>query len=224
MNQDTSRNFLSSNNPSHKFQLFVKATKLDTLSDEYKKLSMTRRESVRMFEEKTRILSNLLEELRMVNKKIEDHNSIISIKDKLKMCKLELLWARVKGGENEVAKEEAKVITLEQKHQALLNDCATRTERIENLKKSIRLVRCLFVFTFSLPKYIFREITQQVTELQDVIKVQSRPQVEEKTKIDDLIKEYNKKKTQRQMITNTIQTKNKDAKSLKTEIANANEK
>lgn len=63
-----------------------------------------------------------------------------------------------------------------------------------------------------------------MTELQDVIKVQSRPQAEGKAKIEDLIKQYNVKKTERQLITNTIQLKNKDAGVLKTEIENANEK
>lgn len=55
LNQDTSRNFLSSNNPKHKFTLFMKATQLETLAAEYKKTQSNKQESVRIMEEKEEV-------------------------------------------------------------------------------------------------------------------------------------------------------------------------
>lgn len=58
LNQDTSRNFLSSNDPRHKFTLFMRATRLETLEAEYTKIHSNKQESVRIMEEKEDVSSN----------------------------------------------------------------------------------------------------------------------------------------------------------------------
>ena len=138
LNQDTSRNFLSSSDPKRKFTLFMKATKLETLSDEYKTIHLNRRESVRLFEEKQTNCRLLQDELRSLKKKIDNHRSIVGIRDKIKLSQVELIWAKVRDAEEEVRKEEENVDKWNQKHESALHECATRSERIKSIKENIR--------------------------------------------------------------------------------------
>lgn len=55
LNQDTSRNFLSSNDPKNKFTLFMRATKLETLESEYKKIEANKRASIHIMTEKENV-------------------------------------------------------------------------------------------------------------------------------------------------------------------------
>lgn len=55
LNQDTSRNFLSSNDPEQKFTLFMRATRLETLEAEYKMIHNNRQESIKIMEEKEEV-------------------------------------------------------------------------------------------------------------------------------------------------------------------------
>lgn len=59
LNQDTSRNFLSSNDPKHKFTLFMKATRLETLEAEYRKIQSNKHESVKIMEEKEEVIKSM---------------------------------------------------------------------------------------------------------------------------------------------------------------------
>lgn len=60
LNQDTARNFLSTSDPKHKYQLFMRATKLDVILEERQKFILNRRKSVDMLVEKEQVLSDFL--------------------------------------------------------------------------------------------------------------------------------------------------------------------
>ncbi|KAJ3644782.1 hypothetical protein Zmor_022485 [Zophobas morio] len=205
LNQDTSRNFLSSSDPKRKFTLFMKATKLETLSDEYKTIHLNRRESVRLFEEKQTNCRLLQDELRSLKKKIDNHRSIVGIRDKIKLSQVELIWAKVRDAEEEVRKEEENVDKWNQKHESALHECATRSERIKSIKENISV------------------LTQQIAELKDTIQVQSRPQADVRRTIEELRGKYDGKRRERQLLSSAIETKTKDANILNNEIQNANE-
>lgn len=55
LNQDTARNFLNSKDPHHKFLLFMRATQLETLNEEYKKLSQNKNNAIRAFKDKEQV-------------------------------------------------------------------------------------------------------------------------------------------------------------------------
>lgn len=55
LNQDTARNFLSTSNPKHKFQLFMRATKLDVILKEREKFKMNRRMTADIMTEKEEV-------------------------------------------------------------------------------------------------------------------------------------------------------------------------
>ncbi|XP_044253818.1 structural maintenance of chromosomes protein 6 [Tribolium madens] len=206
LNQDTSRNFLNSNNPKNKFTLFMKATKLDSLSEEYKKIILHKRESLRLFEDKQKNFKKLKEELKELKRKIDNHKSIVGIREKIELMRIELLWAKVRDAEDEAQKEEKIVDNLAKQQEKLLDDCENRSKRVEDLKKNIA------------------SHTQKINELKETIQVQSRPQWDVKRVIDDLRTKYNDKRREKQLILGTIESKTKEADVLQNEIENANEK
>lgn len=55
LNQDTARNFLSTSNPKHKYQLFMHATKLDVILEEREKFRANRRSTVEMMAERQQV-------------------------------------------------------------------------------------------------------------------------------------------------------------------------
>ncbi|XP_973544.4 structural maintenance of chromosomes protein 6 [Tribolium castaneum] len=206
LNQDTSRNFLSSNNPKNKFILFMKATKLDSLSEEYKKITFHKKESQKVFEDKKTSFNKLVEELKQLKQKIDNHKSIVGIREKIKLMQIELLWAKVRDAEEEAQKDEENVEKLTKKQEKLISDCENRSKRVADLKKNIA------------------SLTQKINELKETIQVQSRPQWDVKRVIDDLRTKYNDKRRQKQLIYGTIESKNKEADALLHDIENANEK
>lgn len=60
--------------------------------------------------------------------------------------------------------------------------------------------------------------------MKETVQVQSRPQLDVKRTIDELRTKYNEKKKEKQLVSNTIESKTKDANALTNEIENANEK
>jgi chromosome segregation ATPase len=115
----------------------MKATRLDSLAEEYKKIVLNKKESLRIFEDKQTNFKRLQQEIKDLKRKIDNHKSIVSIRDKIKLMQIELLWAKVRDAEEEVKKEEGKVNNWEKKHGNILHECSNRAERIENIKKNV---------------------------------------------------------------------------------------
>lgn len=65
LNQDTSRNFLSSNDPKQKFILFKRATRLETLYEEYNKIKLNQQEAVEIFGNKESV-SNIFKHFLII--------------------------------------------------------------------------------------------------------------------------------------------------------------
>ncbi|KAG5887604.1 hypothetical protein JTB14_002613 [Gonioctena quinquepunctata] len=138
LNQDTSRNFLSSNDPKNKFTLFMKATKLETLDSEYKKVHGNKRESTRIMEEKEENFKKLQDEIKRLKRKIDNHKSIISLKDKKVLLQRELLWAKVRDVEEELEGEKSRVDSVESKLDEFKANSSKRGDRISTLKEHIK--------------------------------------------------------------------------------------
>ncbi|XP_023020783.2 structural maintenance of chromosomes 6 [Leptinotarsa decemlineata] len=205
LNQDTSRNFLSSNDPKNKFTLFMKATKLDTLEAEYKKVQGNKRDSIKIMEEKAENFKKLQDEIKRLKRKIENHKSIISLKDKKLLLQQELVWAKARDVEEELEEEKAKVESVDKKLNEFRTNSAKRGERISTLKEHIK------------------NLEQQILEVKDQIEVQKRPQLDLRTQIEELSRNCASKKRERQQIQTSIESKSNDVKSLQEDIAASNE-
>lgn len=137
LNQDTSRNFLSSSDPKNKFALFMKATRLETLADDYKKTNLNKKEVARILAEKQKNFEKLQDELNFIKKKIDNHRSADSIRDKIKLNQVELLWTKVRDAEEELEKMQEKIGGLERKHENVLSECANKASLVETIRKNI---------------------------------------------------------------------------------------
>lgn len=137
LNQDTSRNFLNSTDPKNKFTLFMKATKLDALFEQFKTIKAHKQDAIRLFEHKHECFNKLLRELTDLKRKIDNRKSIVSIRDKIKLLQIELLWTKVRDAEEDVKKNEKSVEDWMKKQGRFLEECSNRSTRLENLKSNI---------------------------------------------------------------------------------------
>ncbi|KAJ8935418.1 hypothetical protein NQ314_012837, partial [Rhamnusium bicolor] len=172
LNQDTSRNFLSSNDPKNKFTLFMRATKLETLEYEYKKIQSNKRESVKIMEEKEDNFRKLQDEIKRLKRKIDGHKTILNLKDKKSYLQRELVWAKVQDAEEELEQEKSKVNTLEKRWNECKANSEKRVERINTLKENIKALE------------------HQIVELKDQINVQNIPQLDIRRQLEGLSRKY----------------------------------
>ncbi|KAL3288876.1 hypothetical protein HHI36_003322 [Cryptolaemus montrouzieri] len=205
LNQDTSRNFLSSNDPKHKFTLFVKATKLETLAIEYSRIMTNMRDSIRLLEDKTRNFGKMKDDIKKLKHRINQHKSMKNLKDERASLHAELLWAKVRDMELEIQSQMDTIDGLSKKYDNFKQNTAKRSEEVERLRNSIR------------------EVEQQICELKNTIEVQSRPYSDAKKTLEKLMMLYQEKDREKRSLQNTIKSKKQDIQVLEQDITNSNE-
>ncbi|ERL92342.1 hypothetical protein D910_09659 [Dendroctonus ponderosae] len=204
LTQDTSRNFLSSNDPKNKFKLFTKATKLEDLEVEYKTTMLNQKESVHLLADKKTKFANLQEEMLALKKKIDGHQSIISIKEKKLSLQNEMLWAQVKDLEDELVEEQEKVDKIIKRLEEFKADTNKKAQQMEAVQESIN------------------NYERQIADINGQLEIQKGPLADSKKIIDELQIAYNEERRKKHALAIEIVDKVKNAEYLKQEIANAN--
>ncbi|XP_050312592.1 structural maintenance of chromosomes protein 6 isoform X2 [Anthonomus grandis grandis] len=205
LTQDTSRNFLSSNDPKIKFMLFMKATKLDVLETEYRTILSNKNECCRILDDKKTNFMNLQEEIRRLKRKIDGHQSIVNLKERKLALQCEMLWSEVKDVEKELEEDQKKLEKMVKKLEDFQANSNKKTVEIEGIESKIR------------------EYERQLAELKDQLEIQQRPQNDVKRILDELHTAYNEAKARRQGLSIEINSKISDVEYLQQEITNANE-
>ncbi|XP_011410337.2 PREDICTED: structural maintenance of chromosomes protein 6-like [Amphimedon queenslandica] len=122
LSQDTSRNFLHSNNSSDKYQLFMKGTHLDKIRLDF----ISAKEDQALMEQevnrKVRMLPELQSKARRYEQELQDIENLKNMESREEQLSLELLWATVKECEEKVARtreslnrEERKMASIQRK-------------------------------------------------------------------------------------------------------------
>ncbi|CAH0551726.1 unnamed protein product [Brassicogethes aeneus] len=205
LNQDTSRNFLSSSDPKQKFILFMRATRLEQLYDEYNKISGNKKECIKMYTNKELSFKKLQDELKKLKRKLEGQDMIINLREKKNLLISELFWAKVRDSEKDLEQKNTQLTRIEKKLDKVKDDKSKKQANINELEEQIRTLE------------------NDQTELNDQINVQKRPQMDMKAKLDEVVSIYNDKKKEGGKIRTVIESKSKDAQYLEQEISNANE-
>ncbi|XP_072398773.1 structural maintenance of chromosomes protein 6 [Diabrotica undecimpunctata] len=205
LNQDTSRNFLSSSNSKNKYTLFVKATKLETLELEYKKIQTNKKESERVMNEKTEAFRKLQEEIKSLRRKIENHKSIVSLKDQKELLHRELMWAKVRDVEDELEVLQKNVNALNEKLANFQSTSEKRLAEVNSYTKNIQEKE-------TEKRKLEAELNKLKEPLQDI-----------QSKIDDMQRDLSSKKRTKHQISTSIQNKNSDIASLEKDIAASKE-
>lgn len=205
LNQDTSRNFLNSNNPKNKFTLFMKATKLESLELEYKKTQSNQKDCVTVLNEKSVNFKKLQDQIKQFKQKIDNHKSIMSLRDKKDLLQRELIWAKVRDTEEELHGCQLNLNTLEKKLNNYKINSAKRVENMQEFKDNID------------------RLEQQLLEIKEKIEVKKIPQRDIKSEIEELFKNLSSKKKEKQRLLTSIQNKSTDIQTLKQDIGESKE-
>lgn len=95
LNQDTSRNFLASTDPKKRYNLFMRASGLETLMEEYVYVRGTHEKLSGLINDKLTGLRGLEEQVEEVKQKYDSLKKKIEIQENIQTMQLELLWAKV---------------------------------------------------------------------------------------------------------------------------------
>lgn len=137
LNQDTSRNFLSTNNPHHKFTLFKRATGLDTLAENFNNAKEKKRICDDVLKEKQEIYKKIEEEINNLKIKMDNHKKLSTYRNKRCILNAELVWSEVKNLENELHTLEESVENYQENVNKLKSKLDNRGEKMDLLNKKI---------------------------------------------------------------------------------------
>lgn len=202
LNQDTSRNFLSTSDPKQKYILFMRATRLENLAEEYEKMTTNKQNAIRMMKEKCAVLKELEVEIKELKAKYENLKSILTLKDTLSNLELELLWAKVRDAELEKGETDTIYHEAKRKFDMLQDHIKNKGNKLEDLTAQVA------------------ELQQQILELRNESEVQVRPQIELQDKISKLQDTFHEKKREKQVVLRAIESKSRECAGLEKEISN----
>ncbi|CAG9858163.1 unnamed protein product [Phyllotreta striolata] len=201
LNQDVSRNFLSTNNPKNMFAIFMKATRLEFLLEEYERLETNKNESVRILGEKMEQLNRLKNEITQLEAKIKDYKQISQLKDGKLLLNCELVWAKVKDFESELEEIRSRHEVAREKFNNFKLKSAKRADELKELDDANNKLK--------------REISKLTEEIQAL----KQPELALRSELDELSRKISNKKREKQTVVITIQNKRRDIKSLNDNIA-----
>ncbi|CAG9762184.1 unnamed protein product [Ceutorhynchus assimilis] len=205
LTQDTSRNFLSSNDPKNKFKLFTRATKLELLEENYKKIITNRRESAAILENKKAHFSKLEDEISTLNIKVKNHHSIKNLQDLMESLQSELVWAEVGVSERELAEQEEQLQKKMTMLETMRADSNRKKQEIEQINERIQ------------------EYDRQIAELNKEIEVQKRQQHQAKSEYEEQNRAFDQSERKKQGVALEIKNKISELEYLQKEIDNSNE-
>ncbi|KAI4467365.1 structural maintenance of chromosomes 56 smc5 smc6 [Holotrichia oblita] len=180
----------------------MRATRLETLDQEYKTISGNRRDIIRIYQEKEKIYEELKNLLKELETKIESIKGIAELKKRVNLLNSELSWAKVRDIEHEYNDRVRIVEGLQTKCNRYEDNSINKNQRLEEIKQKAN------------------ELQQQIMELKEAAEVQNRPQLDVQNQIDGLRQSYSEKRRLKQRLMKDIQDKNQNIATLTVEIEN----
>lgn len=109
LNQEVSRNFLNSKNPSDKYKFFMKATRLEDILASYQSAVDNNEHARVIYNQKEKHLPELKHEMEKYKKKLELFESCDQMRQQLTALKRQLAWKHVEEEESKVGELEQKI-------------------------------------------------------------------------------------------------------------------
>lgn len=78
--------------------------------------------------------------MKRLEQKIQNHRSIVSLKDNKVLLQRELMWAKVRDVEEELKQEDSKVKVIEKKLNEFRQNAEKRNEKIATLQEKNRYI------------------------------------------------------------------------------------
>jgi recombinational DNA repair ATPase RecF len=95
LDQDTSRHFLHSNNPAHKYKLFVKATRLEQIQNDYERAQEDQALMKKSIERNEILSEDLKKEAKLLEERLHLFDRLKEMEDKVRKLEMELQWVMV---------------------------------------------------------------------------------------------------------------------------------
>ena len=154
LNQDTSRQFLNSSTPSEKYAFFMKATRLESLSNDYVYIKNQQELIESSLERKKKSMTELKKDVDEWENKYNAIQNVQEMKEELKKFEQMLLWSYVKDVEDDVnlfeekrnaflEKRESQLLEINGKQkekQILENDCVACEERMKQKAEMLETI------------------------------------------------------------------------------------
>ncbi|XP_043494433.1 structural maintenance of chromosomes protein 6 [Polistes fuscatus] len=166
LNQDVSKTFLVSSKSEEKYELFMKATRLDVIGNNYREAIISSEEAKEKLEQANEILHKTKEELDELKEKIELLNQVDALKNELEDLHMELQWAIV-------ISEEAKL----QNYEENLQKCKQKLLEFQETSGSMESKDA--------------EITEKIMQLQNEIQVAEKKVSDSSNEFKDVKNKYN---------------------------------
>ncbi|XP_046814733.1 structural maintenance of chromosomes protein 6 isoform X1 [Vespa crabro] len=160
LNQDVSKTFLVSSKSEEKYELFMKATRLDVIGNNYREAIISSEEANKKLEQANEVLHKTKEELDDLKERIQLLNEVDGLRNKLEDLHMELQWAIA-------ISEEAKL----QHYKENLQKCK---QKLQELKKTAGSMETKDA-----------EITEKITQLQSEVQQAEQKVLDSSNKFKD---------------------------------------
>nr|XP_050857730.1 structural maintenance of chromosomes protein 6 isoform X2 [Vespula vulgaris] len=144
LNQDVSKTFLVSSKSEEKYELFMKATRLDVIGNNYREAIISSEEASKKLEQANEVLHKTKQELDDLKERIKLLDEIDGLRNKLNNLHMELQWAIAISEEEKLQHYEQNLQKCKQKLQELKETTGSMeskgaeiTEKITQLQNEI---------------------------------------------------------------------------------------
>ncbi|XP_068965461.1 structural maintenance of chromosomes protein 6 isoform X1 [Bombus flavifrons] len=138
LNQDISRTFLVSSRPEEKYELFMKATLLNVIGNNYKEAELTCEQEYEKLKQYNKILADARKEIEELKKSIERAEEIDKFRDEVVDLEKELVWAVAIAEERKLGKFEHVLKKCEDNFKQLQDTGSSAKSKDEEINKKIQ--------------------------------------------------------------------------------------
>ncbi|KZC07283.1 PREDICTED: structural maintenance of chromosomes protein 6 [Dufourea novaeangliae] len=137
LNQDISRTFLVSSKPEEKYELFMKATLLDVIGNNYKEADLICQEEYKKLQQYNEVLSEVRKEVEKLKSDINRAEEIDKLCDEVVDLDKELVWSVALAEETKLHKVEEVFKKCEDSHKQLVDTESSVDSKNEEINKKI---------------------------------------------------------------------------------------
>ena len=141
LNQDISRTFLISSKPEEKYELFMKATLLDVIGNNYKEAETMCQHEYQKLKQYNEILSEARKEVEQLKMNIKRAEGIDNLRDEVTDLEMELIWAVAIVEETKLQKVEEVFNKCENNLVQLRDTESSADSKDEEINKKIQKLR-----------------------------------------------------------------------------------
>ncbi|XP_076440367.1 structural maintenance of chromosomes protein 6-like isoform X2 [Babylonia areolata] len=141
LNQDTSRNFLHTKNPSDKYKFFLKATQLEQMKEQYDEAIASKDKTVFGIQQYEKTLPALRHEVDKWEEKFKNLGTISDLKEKVKKLKHEMAWAFVVEKEKSLEPEQKRLKSEEARLPKFMQKATESKAKLEQSQAQLKAVQ-----------------------------------------------------------------------------------